>query len=624
MYLDIHPILSIFLSLLILNGFYNLTQIVSKNKNFLFLKNYAVSGNIILFFLIINFISILFYNFFLFFGVDKLILQILLILLILVGFYKPQNINELIKKIKLIDTKLKLLLSLIIFGYFLISLLPITDPDSLDYHLTLPYLSLLNEKFFIQKEWFTSQLAGAGEALIIFGLSVNAYKLSSILQFVSLFSVIIAIINLNQKRFFFSLESKILICLSILCIPSFLFLTFTAKPQLFPIGTNFIAFLMTFFILPFEKDSKKSIIVFCIISFLCLCSTQFKFSFFLSTGIILLLAFYEMIKKKLLIKSILITLILFIIIVCPREYFDYNYFSKDIIKNFFQPATDDYITEVFVESLKHGTGNPRYIPYWLFVPLHEYYKQHWYGQLALGRITEIVGFTVLIFLVNFKIKRIKKIIFAASIFFIMAIPLGQPTGRFFIEPFLWLMIGSIYYLTLRDNLLLKVFKKLLIINSIVILFVLSFTIINFLPGIFSIDNHKKILRKNSDGYQLFEWANKHLPNNSVILSSHRSFLFSEQPFISYEFRLYVRNQKEMDYYTSLLIKKKPTHLLYNGFDHNLNTDIFKDCRGKLLKIGKNVQQRTTRNPFNRDSTPPYNGYIYEIDLKKLKNCKKNK
>ena len=82
--------------------------------------------------------------------------------------------------------------------------MPITDPDSLDYHLTLPYLSLLNEKFFIQKEWFTSQLAGAGEALIIFGLSVNAYKLSSILQFtVTLFLVIFAILNLKHKKISF-------------------------------------------------------------------------------------------------------------------------------------------------------------------------------------------------------------------------------------------------------------------------------------------------------------------------------------------------------------------------------------------------------------------------------------
>ena len=257
MILNIHPLLSILLSLLIINGFYNLSKFISRTKYLLFLKDYAVRGRLISFFLVINFFSILLYDFFLFFGVNEIYLKILIILLILVGFYKPDNIQNLFKKFILINTKSKLLLFIIILGYFLISLLPITDPDSLDYHLTFPYLSLINENFFIQKEWFTSQLAGAGEALTIFGLSVNAYKLSSILQFVALLCIVIATLNLKHEKYYLSLNIKILICLAILCIPSFLFLTFTAKPQLFAISTNFIAFLMTFFILPFEKIIKN-------------------------------------------------------------------------------------------------------------------------------------------------------------------------------------------------------------------------------------------------------------------------------------------------------------------------------------------------------------------------------
>ena len=613
MYLDVHPLLSILLSLLIINGFYNITKLISQSKNFKFLENYAVQGKLVLFFLIINFFSIILYNLFLFFGVNKLILQVTIVLLILVGFYKPNHFKELIEKYKLINNKTKLILSLLIFGYFLMSLLPISDPDSLDYHLTVPYLSLINNKFFIEKEWFTSQLAGAGEALIIFGLSINAYKFSSILQYASLFAIIIAVLNLKSTKKLFSLEGKILICLSILCIPSFLFLTFTAKPQLFSIGTNFIAFLIAFFVLPFENNKKKLIIIFSILSFLCLSSTQFKFSFFLSSGIILLIAFFEMKKKNLLITSLIITFLFFIIIVLPREFFDYQNFSTDIIKNFFQPVTDDFLSEYFVTSLKHGTGNPRYIPYWLFVP-------YYYNNFTPGVITEIVGLSVLVFLINFKFEPVKKIIFASIIFFILAIPFGQPTGRFFIEPFLWLVVGSIYYLTLKNNMFLKIFKKLIILNSIGILCIIIFTLVNFLPGIFSTESQKKVLRKYSDGYNLFEWANKNLPDNSKIISSHRSYLFSEKPFVSYEFRLFVRNQKELEHYLNLIIKKKPTHLLYAGLNHNNNTDTLKNCRGELIKLGTNVHQLTARNPFSVNKIS-YNGYIYEIDLEKLETCK---
>ena len=614
MILNIHPLLSILCSLLIINGFYNLSKFISKTKYLIFLENYSVNTRLISFFLVINFFSITLYNFFLFFGVNEFYLKVLVILLILIGFYKPDSIKELFKKYVLINSKIKLLLFLIILGYFLISLLPITDPDSLDYHLTLPYLSLINGNFFIQNEWLTSQLSGAGEALIIFGLSIKAYKLSSILQFIALFSIVIVILNLKNGRNYFNLNSKILICLAILCIPSFLFLTFTAKPQLFAIGTNFIAFLITFFILPFEKNKKKLITIFCIIAFFCFSATQFKFSFFLSSGIILLFAYIELFKRKLLFKGLLISLMFFLIIIFPREYFDFKYLSHDIIKNFFSPATDDYASEAFIISLKHGTGNFRYLPFWIFIPYNQY-------GISLAVVTEIIGLSVLIFLVNFKFKPVKNIVFASLIFFILAILFGQPTGRFFIEPFLWLTVGSIFYLNSKNNLLFTVCKKLITINSIVIFGAILFTIVNFLPGILSIKNHKNILAKYGNGYNLYEWAHKNLPDDSVILTSHRSYLFSKNQFVSYDFRLYLSTQDQLNYYIDSLIKKNPTHMLYSSVDHNNLQDVFKNCRGKLVIRGKNVHERKPRNPFNYTKVQ-YDGYIYEVDLEKLKKCKK--
>ena len=181
MLFSIHPLLSILLSLLVINGFYNLSKIISEIKYLNFLNSYIAQGRIIIFFFVVNFFSVFFYNSFLFLGVNKLFLQIAIILLILIGFYKSPLFKDSQTKLQLINSKLAFLLFILIFGYFLISLLPISYPDSLDYHLTVPYLSLLNERFFIEKEWFHSQLSGAGEALIIFSLSINAYKFSSIL-----------------------------------------------------------------------------------------------------------------------------------------------------------------------------------------------------------------------------------------------------------------------------------------------------------------------------------------------------------------------------------------------------------------------------------------------------------
>ena len=614
MLFNIHPLLSILYSLLIINGLYNLAQIIYKSRYFSFLSNYAVSGQVIVFFLVVNFFSILFYIIFILLGVNKIALQTVVIILILIGFYKSSLLSDILTKLKISNNRLYLLTLLFIFAYFLLSLMPISDPDSLDYHLTIPYLSLLNERFVIEKEWTTSQLAGAGEALSILGLSINAYKLSSILQFIGLVSIIILILNLKINKKFFNIENKIFISLAILCIPSFLFLTFTAKPQLFSIASNFTAFLITFFILANEKDNKKILILFGIVSFLCLSATQYKFSFYLSSGIIIFFALYEIYKKKLIVYGLIILLVLSILVVFPREYYDYTNLSTNIIKNFFQPVTDDYISQNVVTSLKHGSGNPRYFPYWLFLPIY-------LGKMTPGVITEILGLSVLIFLINFKLKNISKILIASVIFFIVGIFLAQPIGRFFIEPFLWLMTGSLYYLGSHKNILFKLFQKLIVINSLIIIIIIAVTVKSFIPGIFSIHNYKNILNKYAEGYMLYEWANKNLPKNSIVLTSHRSYLFSEYPFVSYDFRLYLSTDKQLEYFINLISNKKPTHLLYNGIDHNLVTDILKKCRGDLVKFEKKVSKTATRNPLSRANLY-YDGYIYKVDLSKLQKCKK--
>jgi len=141
---------------------------------------------------------------------------------------------------------------------------------------------------------------------------------------------------------------------------------------------------------------------------------------------------------------------------------------------------------------------------------------------------------------------------------------------------------------------------------IVIIFV---TVVNFIPGILSIDQYKKTLRKYAEGYMLYEWANKNVPKNSKLLTTHRSYIFSKYPFISYEFRLFVANQKQLDYFTNTISKKNPTHLLYNGIDHNLGTDVLKNCRGKLIKLGKKVAKTATRNPLSGRNSNYHDGYI---------------
>ena len=81
------------------------------------------------------------------------------------------------------------LLLLLLIGFFLLSLSPLTNADSIDYHLGIPiYISKYG---FLpdSAHWFHSRLFGFGELTNYLGLSIGTEKIGSLLQFMSLASI---------------------------------------------------------------------------------------------------------------------------------------------------------------------------------------------------------------------------------------------------------------------------------------------------------------------------------------------------------------------------------------------------------------------------------------------------
>jgi len=610
MILNFLPIISILASILIINGFFNLSYksstileriIPEKNKFFLTIIN---------FFLITNLLSVCTYIYLLFYEFNINIMQFLSILIIFFGLYKPSYLKSFLHLFKKNDYKLYLIY-LFLFFYFLLSLSPITDPDSLDYHITLPLYQLNFQSDPILKYWLTSQLAGAGESIFLYGLSIKAINFSQILQFFSLFLLILFITNFKNNDWNFDNNKKYFVALCILLMPVLLFLTSTSKPQLYPIVTNFISLIICTLYLP-KLKAKKSVTCFAIIISLLVCSTQFKFSFFLSSGLIIGLALYEMNKKKLMKIAILIILLISAFLILPREVYEFLYLKKDIFYNFFNPITDLYSAENYNNSLKHGPGNPPYFPIWIFLPYPN-----------LNAITYCLGITSLYFIFNFNLKKkiTTKISIISILFIILALLFAQPVGRFFIEPFVWLLFFSIFYFKKRKNFLIKYFNNLILVLSVIYIIILSYYSVNLFKGNFNEKFYESVLTKNADGYLLYKWANKVIPDNSVIISSHRSIAFYKYKAISYNFRLFTNSRTEngFKYYLNEILKEKPSYILYTSTEFNNKLDIFKNCRGELFKYKSNVGYTTGRSPlFKKES---YDGLIFHIDLNKLKNCK---
>ena len=251
--LDNNYLFSMIISLLLINGFYNLSyKFRKKTDSILLIDNYLIS-TIINFFFLINFLAVFTFNFLLFVELNNHLIELISLIIIFFGFYKPVYLLNLKKIFKKKNYK-ENMIYIILFFYFILSLNPITDADSLDYHLTIPYYQIEfgNAQFY--KNWMHSQLVGSGEAIFLYSIVLGGLHFSQLLQFTSLLFIILVVINFEYKKFLINYEKRLFVCLSLLTMPVLLFLVSTSKPQLFPITTNFLSLILAAFYL---KDLKK-------------------------------------------------------------------------------------------------------------------------------------------------------------------------------------------------------------------------------------------------------------------------------------------------------------------------------------------------------------------------------
>ena len=79
-----------------------------------------------------------------------------------------------------------------------------------------------------------------------------------------------------------------------------------------------------------------------------------------------------------------------------------------------------------------------------------------------------------------------------------------------------------------------------------------------------------------------------MPDDAVIITTHRSIAFYKHKAIPYEFRLFDNSftEKGYKYYIDNILEEKPSYILYSSTELNNNRDILKNCRGKLFKQKK--------------------------------------
>ena len=194
-----------------------------------------------------------------------------------------------------------------------------------------------------------------------------------------------------------------------------------------------------------------------------------------------------------------------LIILFPFLVWKYTYFNGVGILNFLTVFPGDWPGYAnFKNMLVNYRGNEIVFPFSLFLPA------------GFGYLTVILGLGVFYLFAFLKAKEFKSrnlVIASLSLIFGYT-ALGQHDSRFFLEPYLWVLLAYnfrgvsfqfIYYL--RS----KIFRTAISVQALGTFLMISFGVVNLFPGAISLELRKSVMMNSAQGYDVMLWIDKVLP-----------------------------------------------------------------------------------------------------------------
>ena len=515
---------------------------------------------IIIFFLIFTFyLSILnlivLSNLYQYFSIIFYTILFFQIFFLLKNFHNLSFFNQ-IKGLINISLKEKIIF-IFIFFFFLISILPVSDADSI--------AVLLNAATFIYQEGleninvnkdiaFTSILGT--EILLIISPILNSDNLGAQLNLFVLVFFIICKLKENNNFFLILFSSPLII-----------YFISTPKLQLF-----FAILYLILFIIINQNLIKNKLDLFVTIVLLTFYASG-KTSYILLVAPLYVYLFIRYFAEW---KNIIIySLISFLIILLPIFITKQIYFD-----NFFAPFFD----EIFGKNNEFYNGlalSLRSSQGWLlnYLDYRIYLKP--FVPLSIGELSISFGFIFLLMLTNIKLLKITK--FIPVIIILMILITGQILPRYYFEAFLILA----YYYNSKN-----IFSSSLIIlqGCIVFIIAVTFVYISYINSRVLVDKSTYMKRFSYSYFNAVEIKKLNLSGNILDLSQRRQSIFYNKNLYSLR-NLSVQNLVNNNNQLNLINIIKNNSIDYIIVDKSNNLPICLD----LNEIGETERQTAWRN-----------------------------
>ena len=507
---------------------------------------------------------------------------------------------------------------MLLLSFALFSLSPITNADSLDYHVGVALHILETGSMPVTPEWFHSRLAGNGEVLNAIGFSVGAEQFGALLQFCGLLGITGMIyhagsfINLKDTDDKINEAWRLLIVLVAISAPVLVFLVGSVKPQLLPIGMTTLALVFSIVLSKNNIDKKQSLTCFFFICILTMVASQAKVSFLLGGGLVGIFAVYLMVKKNLTFLAITLGIFAFVIIMLPPAIWKVVFFGGSLFESLFSPLPGGwYGTNEFESFLRDYSDSNIWFPFSLVFPARA------------GLLSTVIGGGVFLF-IFIRINRhivLKQMVLLSIVYLIFAIFLGPSTSRSYLEPYFWLLIVlAIQGMPALISNNIKWFKGGVVLQSVLTMAMCWYGISTFLLGSFSPHGRVSVMRNLANGYSLMRWVGDVLPANAVVLSSHRAIGASPRKAISLDWMKHAElDQIKSIPYLMRIKESKVTYLVITeqNYEASRYVKFYSQCLvGEAIKSPP--LKSATRNPFNKKGN--YTAWVIPFDSQLLPNC----
>lgn len=502
---------------------------------------------------------------------------------------------------------LNILFWLVVAGLGLLALGPVTEADSLDYHVGVALRILNDGAFPFAPEWFHSRLAGSGEVLIALGLAIGAEQFGSLLQYAGVLGIVGIFkygLSGNAPTPREPAEQwKAVIALAAVSSPVFLAWVASPKPMLLPVAMTTAALMVAVSILAGKQDEvapSQLRNAFALTCLLVMVAATMKMNFLMSGAIVGFIALGGMIRHRQIGPALILGLVGAVLIMAPPAAWKHQHYGGVLIDALLTPFPGNWPgTKEFEAMLRTYRDTQVPFPVSLVLPA------------GPGTVTTVLGLGLFLPMIAMAHARpvnpgVALFVSAAAVVAVLGALLGQRNARFFLEPYLWLLIATMLVLTLSGERAMRWMSGVVVAQSLLVLATIGIGVATLMPGALTPALRESTMDRHASGHAMMKWADGELPPDARIVVEPRSIALTPRFAIANDWRGYVASDSDgARTYLDAVNRQRPDFTLVRVAAGERPPSV-SGCADEAY-AGPFRAKEATRNPFN--SGAEYDAWI---------------